>query len=152
MKAELINPFVTSTVHVFATMLDCPLTRGTLHLRTNRLVPEYEINGIVGVTGGLFGTVILSMQEPLAMRATEAMLGIRPPGLNDDVIDAVGEIANMVAGAAKRHLAEYELSLSIPTVIIGKNTRVGFTSKVGPICIPYQSPWGPLQVEVGIAT
>ena len=56
----------------------------------------------------------------------------------------------MVAGAAKHHLST-EVNLSIPMVIVGKNTRIGFASNVEPICIPFQSPWGPVQVEVGIA-
>lgn len=114
-------------------------------------MPEYEINGIVALTGAISGTVVLSMQEQVALQATEAMLGVRASCVNDEVIDAVGEITNMVAGAAKHHVST-EVSLSIPMVIIGKNTRLGFASKVGPICIPFQSPWGPLQVEVGIAT
>jgi chemotaxis protein CheX len=150
MKAEIINPFAASAASVFATMLGCPLTRGTLQFRSSQSTSDYEINGIVGLTGGLTGTIVLSMQEQVALYATEAMLGTRPSSLNDDVIDAVGEITNMVAGAAKGHLSSYDLCLSIPTVIIGKNTRIGFNSKVAPICVPYQSPWGPLQVEVGI--
>lgn len=154
MKAEIINPFAASTVSVFATMLGCQLTRGSLQLRSNRLRPEYEINGLVGLTGVVSGTVVLSMQEQVALHAAEAMLGrgSLPNCVNDEVIDAVGEITNMVAGAAKAYLSAYELNLSIPTVIIGKNTRIGFNSKVDPICVPYQSPWGPLQVEVGIVS
>ena len=57
----------------------------------------------------------------------------------------------MVAGSAKSQLEAYNLSLSVPTVIVGKNTRIGFGSKIGAICIPYESPWGPLQIEVGFA-
>ena len=145
MRAELINPFIASTVNVFSTMLGCPLTRGTLQLRENGFMPEFEINGIIGLSGSMSGTVIISMQTQVALNATEAMLGSRPPDVNADVIDAVGEIANMVAGAAKSRLESFNLSLSVPTVIVGKNTRIGFTSKVGPICIPYESPWGPVQ-------
>jgi chemotaxis protein CheX len=151
MKAELINPFAHSTADVFATMLNSRLVRGNLQLRSSRLVPEYEVNGVVGITGGITGTVVLSMQENVALRATEVMLGNRPSSLNDEAIDAVGEIINMVAGAAKKYLSAYKLSLSMPMVILGSNTRIGFNSKIDPICIPYLSPWGPLQLEVGIA-
>lgn len=149
MQAELINPFISSTVNVFATMLKCPLTRGALQLRSDGFIPEYEINGIIGLSGNMSGTVIISMEQTVALAATEAMLGSRPSEVNPDVIDAVGEIANMVAGAAKSRLEAHNLSLSVPTVIVGKETKIGFTSKVGPICIPYESPWGKLQVEVG---
>jgi len=149
MKAELINPFVTATVNVFATMLNCPLSRGALQLRSAGFAPEFDITGIIGLSGAMPGTVLICLEEHVALKATEAMLGTLPTEINTDVIDAVGEIANMVAGNAKSQMAAFNLYLSIPTVIVGRNQKIGFTSNIGPICIPYQSAWGPLHVEVG---
>jgi hypothetical protein len=41
------------------------------------------------------------------------------------------------------------MSLTIPTVVTG-HFSVGFPSKIPPICIPFETPWGPLTVEVGL--
>lgn len=148
MKAEFINPFIHSTISVFDTMLGCKLVRTKLYLR-EQAAQEHTISGIIGLCGRATGTVVLRMNCETALSATEIMLGERPAGLNADVKDAVGELANMVAGGAKTQLAELNMSLAIATVVTG-TFSVEFPSKMPPICIEFNSPWGPVVVEVGL--
>lgn len=70
--------------------------------------------------------------------------------MNPHVVDAIGEVTNMIAGAAKARLAELELSLGLPTVLIGSSACVAFPSRATPISIPFDSALGKLVVEVGI--
>lgn len=149
MKAELINPFVGSTVSVFSTMLGCELKRGQLSLN-ERFQHQYDISGIIGLSGVVSGTVVVSLDERVALAATRIMLGDAPDAVNDEVVDAVGELTNMIAGSAKCQLAHFSMSLALPTVITGKDHMITFGSRVHPICIPFESEWGPLTVEVGL--
>ena len=57
---------------------------------------------------------------------------------------------NIIAGNAKAALEHLDLSVSLPTVITGKNHCIEFPTKVTPICIPFTSPWGDIAVEVGL--
>jgi chemotaxis protein CheX len=148
-KAEYINPFIASTVEVFATMLGCELKRGALSLNQD-FQPAHEISGIIGLSGKATGTVVVSVGREVAICATEAMLGNRPDSINTDVIDAVGELTNMIAGRAKAALAQLEMSLALPTVITGQNHTIRFGSAAKTICVPYTCPWGELTVEVGL--
>jgi chemotaxis protein CheX len=150
MKVELVNPFIHATTSVFRTMLGCELTRGQLSLKTNR-APEYEVSGLIGLTGKCQGMVVVSLGRDTAISATEIMLSERPDGLNRDVVDAVGEIANMIAGAAKAQLEQFQLSIGLPSVICGKNHSIGFPSNSAPIMLPFDSPIGPVCVEVGLS-
>ena len=77
MKAEHINPFVRSTVAVFSTMCGCELTRGELSLK-EQFQPEYEISGVIGLSGKLAGTVVVSLHESMALYIAETLLGTRP--------------------------------------------------------------------------
>jgi chemotaxis protein CheX len=149
MKAEYINPFVTSTVSVFETMLGCSLTRGKIFIK-NGASPEFEVTGIIGLSGKAAGTVVLSLNRETALNAAKTLLGEMPETINADVVDAVGELANMIAGASKAQLEQFEMSLTIPTVIVGKDFSIEFPSKSPPICIPFECKWGPLAVEVGL--
>lgn len=149
MKAEHINPFIRSTTAVFSTMCKCDLTRGELSLKSN-FQPDYDISGMIGLSGKLAGTVVLSLHENLALHIAETLVGVRPNGIDDEVVDAVGEMTNMIAGMAKGELEEFEMSLSLPTVISGKYHKVQFGSHVKPICIPFSSPYGDLCVEVAL--
>ncbi len=150
MKAEHINPFIRALVKSFDTMVGCKVRRGEIHLKGAEGTP-YEVSGIIGLSGKAVGTVVLALSREVALKAASAMLMFEAEELDDDVIDAVGELANMVAGAAKAELAEFDMSVSLPNVITGRGHVVRFPSNVTPICIPFECQWGPLAVEVGLA-
>jgi chemotaxis protein CheX len=150
MRVEYINPFVKSLCTTFSTMLNCTATRGALKLKQD-VYPPFEISGVIGLSGKAAGTVVVSLSREVALKATSAMLMMDATEINNDVVDAVGEIANMVAGAAKAELAEYELSISLPSVITGRGHEVRFPSNVTPICVPFETEWGQLNLEVGLA-
>jgi chemotaxis protein CheX len=150
MKVEYINPFLASTIAVFDTMLGCKLERGNPYLK-NGTQPQHEVSGLIGLSGKAKGTVVLGLSREAALSATEMMLQARPQEINGDVRDAVGELVNMIAGGAKAKLEHLSMSVSLPTVITGKAHCIEFPTKVTPICIPFDSEWGSITVEVGLS-
>lgn len=150
MQVEYINPFITAMSNAFMTMLGCELKRGQLSLKDENS-PKYEISGIVGLSGKAVGTVVMGLSKSVALKATSTMLMCETKTIDDDVVDAVGELTNMVAGAAKAELEKYELMVSLPNVITGRDHDVRFPSDVTPICVQFTSEWGDLALEVGFA-
>lgn len=150
MRVELINPFVISAQDVFRTMLACSITRGPLSLNAAH-TSMYAVSGLIGISGSCRGMVVVSLDEVTALRAAEALLGTRPDSLDDDVLDAIGELTNMIAGGAKTRLEEYELAIGLPTVICGNGQRIAFPSGTAPIVIPFDSEFGPFSIQVGFA-
>jgi chemotaxis protein CheX len=150
MRVELINPFISATQHVFGVMLGATLTRGPLGLKQSH-APTYEVSGLIGLCGSLQGMVVVTVGRLTAIHAAEAMLGARPAGLNGEVVDAIGELTNMIAGAAKTALAQHRLEIGLPTVIVGKSQSINFPSGSSPLSIPFDSDFGPICVEVGLA-
>ena len=106
MKAEHINPFLRSLANTFSTMLGCEVERGELQMRSEKATP-YPISGVIGLSGKAVGTVVINLSEEVAIKAASTMLMMEINEINDEVVDAVGELANMVAGAAKTELEEY---------------------------------------------
>jgi len=150
MRAEYINPFINSVCNTFETMLSCKATRGEMTLGPHE--PElYEISGIIGMSGKAVGSVVLSLSRSVALKAASTMLMMEATEMDDDVIDAVGELANMVAGGAKAQLQEYEMSISLPSVIVGSHHNVRLPSNVPPLCVPFDTPWGKVILQVGLA-
>ena len=150
LQVELINPFLNATRDVFHTMLSCELSRGQLE-RKQGYTPEYEVSGLIGLSGQCQGMVVLSLGRLTAMHAAAIMLGHQPDQLNEDVVDAVGELTNMIAGAAKAQLTEFDLSVSLPSVICGKHHSIKFPTGSTPIVLPFHSAIGSISVEVGLA-
>ncbi len=149
MKAEYINPFITSVKQTFETMLDCQLERSELFASQDHQ-PKHEITGVIGLTGRAEGKVALSLSRDVAIQATRVMLQEEQDDINDDVADAVGELANMVAGAAKAQLEKFELRITLPEVFVGKSKVLDFPADSTPICIGFRSDWGQLTVQVAM--
>ena len=99
MRVEYINPFVSAVLSVFRTMLGTELTRGQPFVKAG-FQPRHQISGVIGLSGKARGTIVLSLDRDAALEATEVMTQERPSSINADVIDAVGELANMIAGSA----------------------------------------------------
>ena len=149
MKVEYINPFLTATIRAFETMLGCKLTRGAPYIK-NGNQPQHEVSGVIGLSGKAQGTVVLGLSREAALSAAGILLQERQLEINADVTDAVGELVNIIAGGAKATLEHLSLSVSLPTVITGRFHCIEFPKKVTPICIPFESPWGDMTVEVGL--
>lgn len=150
MDTEIVDAFLQATTDVFSTMLKEAVVSGPV-LQCDQMLASHDVSGIIGLSGGLSGDVIVSFDERVAILATAAMLGSEPAELDNDVVDAVGELTNMIAGAAKGILERHNMSIALPTVILGKGHRVGFKSGVVPLCINFESAWGSFSVKIGLS-
>lgn len=150
MNVNYINPFITAATNVFKTVLDCDIRRQQLSLKQT-CAPTFEVSGVISLTGKANGAVALSVSKPVAFKLVEMMLETCVYEINSDVADAVGELTNMIAGGAKTGLSHYQLSLGLPTVFTGRSRTIDFPANVSPLCILFETPWGPMAVEVGLA-
>ena len=148
MKVELINPFVSSTSNVFKTMLSTDVHRGQIYLREKDNTHE-GITGVIGLSGKAIGTAAVGLSFDTAMKACERFLGMEVDSVNEDVIDCCGELINMIAGGAKAKLEQYELSISLPSIVRGKDHTIDFPTNVTPICIPFSSDIGDILLQIG---
>ncbi|HEY1502353.1 MAG TPA: chemotaxis protein CheX [Acidobacteriaceae bacterium] len=79
------------------------------------------VAALIGLAGSLAGTTVVQCTRPGAMRICGALTGVESTQVDETVRDAIGEVANMFAGAWKGYdpdLASHCL-LSTPTVIVG---------------------------------
>ena len=149
-RVEFINPFVSAVSKTFEMMINLKVTRSAPVLKENQRT-LYAVSGIIGLSGTIVGTVILTMPEPLALKVASIMLMDDLKTVDTDVLDAIGELTNMVAGNAKAQLEEYKLSLSLPNVIYGADMEVHFPEHSQPITIPFDTEIGPFAIDVGFS-
>jgi len=151
MKAEHINPFITSTSEVFKTMVGIEPVRGQLYVKNDEKLP-YDISGIIGLAGQASGFVVISMTDTLALKVVENFLGEKKTEIDDDVMDAIGEILNMIAGGAKQVFSKtgIKFKISIPNVIVGKNHTVGKQRNVKSIGMTFSVGDDTFVIEVAL--
>jgi chemotaxis protein CheX len=112
------EPVVNQIVeHVFQTMLGLEV-----HVVDAPFPPSGDlITAAISLAGSWKGAVLVECGLPEAFLFTSKMIGIDPPtSLNDDVRDALGELANMVGGNLKSVLPG-GVGLSLPTVVWGQD-------------------------------
>ena len=111
---------------------------------------KYDCSGFIGVSGPLQGSIVVSLDQDVAFAAAEAFLGSRPSAINAEVIDMVGELTNMIAGAGKDRIGIPGITLGLPTVITGRGHTVTFSNSAHVEILQFSSPHGQLTVEIGV--
>jgi len=84
-----------------------------------------EFTALVGLAGNLCGVLSIRCSNQSACTMASKMLGVPAEEVGDDSFDALGEIANMIAGNFKGKLAGVgnHCMLSVPTIIVGTSYR-----------------------------
>ena len=149
-EIDYINPVIEALESAFETMLGHSIQRTGLGLKENNCA-LHPVSGIIGVSGKAVGTIVLSMAHEVAQKAAGTMLMMEIDETSDDVLDAVGELTNMVAGGAKAKLEAFQLHMSLPNVLCGDNCRLHFPANAHPITIPFKCDWGQLALEIGFS-
>ncbi len=149
MKVEWINPFLSATVETFARMARLKVVPGKPYLFTDQQNSK-DISGVIGLSGTLKGAVVIGMPEIIALQMVERLIGMKFDKLTAEVNDGVGELANIIAGYAKKDLVGEEVQIALPTVIYGPRHTVSMPSDVPVVVIPFTSELGDFVIEVGM--
>lgn len=145
---KLIVPFVNSVREVFTKMVNVATTVAGVQIKGNP-APTYDVSGIIGFSGEVTGSVVVSFQKEAAIRLVNALAGMDIEFGTPDFADAIGELANMIAGSAKKDLGA-PANISVPNVIIGGGHVIARLRDVPCIVIPCKTPVGDFAVEVNI--
>ena len=133
------GPFAEAARHVFRTMLGLEVTTSPPQLKHTTRVSG-EVTGIMGLAGDMKGTVTVSLTERAALLITGTLLGEEYDRVTPDVVDAVGELTNILLGRARSELEAtgLRLSASLPTVVVGKDVEVNLITRLPIVSIPFR--------------
>jgi chemotaxis protein CheX len=117
---------VKATREVMSTMMGMEVEAG--QVRFEKIAPRSaEVIGSVGVAGVLSGSITIFLDMELAKTVTANMLMMDPGEIEGDeeIVDAIGETANMIAGNIKTHLFDKVplFDIATPSVTIGRDVR-----------------------------
>jgi len=136
---QYIQPFIKVCKNVFQEFLGLELEAKLPYFMEKEDPTEWDVSGIIGLTGEARGAVVISMRVDLAIRLTSILTGTDHKGLDVDVVDAVGEIINIIAGNSKQELEEaFRLIISLPTIVKGREHSINWPNgQARVICIPF---------------
>ena len=127
-EEKTIVEFVrAAAADVFSTMLGLEIGNEAGYTDQSAPTVSDGVLAFVGIAGTWTGAGVISCSAAFACRICNQLLMTEATSVNEEVLDAVGEVANMIIGNFKTMIEEVlgPLGLSIPTVIYGRN----FTSR-----------------------
>jgi chemotaxis protein CheX len=115
---DWVPPMEVAAREVFELMLGCKLT-----VQEAPSDAKLEITAMVGLAGKLCGVFRIRCDAKVAALIASKMLGIDVDKVGAETSDAMGEIANMVAGNFKNKISGLgdTCMLSPPTIITGSD-------------------------------
>ncbi|MEW6593319.1 MAG: chemotaxis protein CheX [Thermodesulfobacteriota bacterium] len=154
MKVEYLNPFILATRNVLETMAQTPVEPQKPHLKENK-GSFGDVTGIIGMASETVeGNMVISFTAPCILNIVARMLMEPPkPAIDSDVIDAVGELTNMICGGAKANLSKLGLNfnLATPTMIHGKGAEIHYPPTSPIVVIPFRTASGDFVLEASLA-
>lgn len=108
------------------------------------------MTAMVGFAGFRQGMLAIHTPEAVALDITTQFLGLEVESIDEDVIDALGELANMVAGSIKPLMAKdgVDVELSLPSVIYGSEYSMTTLADSEILAVPFELDSGIFIVEL----
>ena len=122
-----LTPFIDATKRVFSTMANIEVDFDDVYFPKEMRIYG-DVSGVIGLSGEAEGTVAVTFYWTLAQQIISQMLEVPEEEIGAEAIhDGVGELINMISGAAKTALAgtPYHFKLSLPTVVVGWGHEIG---------------------------
>ncbi len=146
---DIQDKIIESAQEIFSTMVMMDITASGDSLATLGPLTD-SISGVVGLAGTHKGVLAIHIPSKVAIAITSSFIGMDVEEINEDVEDAVGELANMLGGNVKSILSEKgkDINLSLPTTIVGEKYEFQPTKDSDKCIIPFQCDTGEFYIEL----
>jgi chemotaxis protein CheX len=140
---ESLDLLVDSAREVFGIMLGMDIQMGEPFTGVPSSISS-QVKGTIGLTGSVTGLITLNMSKSAAADAVEILLGLDAACVSSsEIIDAVGELSNMIAGGWKTRISDShdaQVAISLPIVSVGEDYVVEAVGQNAAVIIPIVGP------------
>lgn len=116
MDDATLKTFVDVVLNFFSEITGEEVKMGVPYIRQDRS-PLYHYTGIIGISGSRRGGLYFSASAEM-LAELGALISGAALSNEDDLADAAGEIANMIAGNARRDFGS-DFMISVPIIVRG---------------------------------
>lgn len=145
----LLTQLIAATEEVFERMVCIPVTVGTYDgIAAHERHPH--VVATVAFAGHRNGFVSFHSSIDIANEIAGAMLGLPTELVNGEMPDAMGEIANMIAGSFRTKMAALEppWTITCPSVTVGGDFTTRYPSDVSEARVPFTMNGRTVEVEL----
>ncbi|MDX2480995.1 MAG: chemotaxis protein CheX [Desulfuromusa sp.] len=141
-----------ATHEIFSSMVMLEVTPGEPFKRADSKLVN-SISGIIGLAGEIKGMLAIHLPDKAALAITTAFLGMDVEEIDEDVCDAVGELANMLGGSIKTIVDPdgSKVQLSMPSTVHGEDYAVDCLTNAESVTVPFVFNGQSFMVELQIS-
>ncbi len=149
LEQTYVPAVVASAKTLFSTVLGWQVDP-QLDRSSREMTSGLDISGIIGFTGVLRGTIVISFEQAVTFAAVHAFLGETPTTISSDVLDTVAELANIFAGGVKEHLEIEQIALGMPTAVSGHGHTIVFDTGAEVERVVFPTPAGKVIIQIAV--
>jgi len=150
-RQRIIEPFILSVKETIQMMGNLPVELLSSNDPKNELAWNGVISGIIGFVGDrLTGSLALRFDEASILSIVSSMFMEEFREITPEVVDAVGELTNIILGSAKKSIHElgYQVGMAQPVVIQGSGIYLHQITEAQPTIMRYTVPNGIFLMEL----
>ena len=151
-EVEIAAAVRGATNEVFTTMLGIEIAAGETETALTAGCAQSGVVALLGLAGDWIGSGSLSCSPEFACKMASQLLMAEYGAVNEEVLDAVAEVANMIVGNVKTTLEEKlgPMGLSTPTVIFGRNFETHSVGNRDWVIVPFTSGEETMHVQISL--
>jgi chemotaxis protein CheX len=138
---QIVSIVSRAAKDVFSTMLGLEIESYGSFIEKVSPPESQKVVALIGLAGQWIGTGVIGCTPEFACRIASLMLMTEYQTVNEDVLDAIAEMANMIFGSVKTELEGQlgPMGLSIPTVIFGRNFATRSVAQQAWVVLPFKA-------------
>lgn len=150
---EHAQHIAAATQEIFASMIMLEVAAGEPYQRKDAQLRD-SVSGIIGLAGKAKGMLAIHLPNATALAVTTAFLGMEVEEIDDDVRDAIGELANMLGGSLKAVLDPNgsSVQLSMPSAVHGTEYSIDCLAEAESVSVPFSFADQTFTVELQMRT
>ena len=137
---EYVQPFIEGCQEVFRDLCRTEVeAKRAFFVTVEEFETDWDVSGIIGLSGEASGAVALSFKESTAFKITKILTGKDYTSIERDVTDVVGEIVNIIVGNVKNIFEEkHRIAITMPSIVKGNSHAIVWpTGSARIMCIPF---------------
>ena len=149
-QTRLVAALSQATVEVFSTMLGMEVAAQESYRQGGKPEPTNGVVTLIGLAGKWVGTGSICCSAEVARKISGQLLMSEFANVDQEVLDALGEVTNMIIGNFKNAIEDLAgpLGLSIPVVIYGHNFTASSLHAAQWTVVPFQCPDGNMEIKI----
>ena len=152
MSSQVFSPFAKATGEVFKLLLDLDTTASNPKILEHIQDSNDSVDIVIGIIGDLSGMILYRFPKSTMLEMVAIMSGMEFEAIDEFVLSAMGEIANIISGNALMGLSSEKINCDIlpPRVVIEDRNQI-FTSNIPVVNATIQTSLGDVELLFQVA-